>query len=695
MCSPRILAIFYSCTVAGICLVDGFAPYSENTVVSSSKIHTTKAIRPRTSLRVTVGLGPGAEEKKKEGRHDSILMTPNIKVELVEEPDHELYRKSRMTDFDYKCDAWYGALLTGEGSFLGEVSANALRRITTPCELTKVLPIPQSSDDWDPYQMAKLPGSIVYPAYGLETYGLPIPRRKAECWKTFDVPGLVAADYSETQKGIGTDVILDEEIQTRYKEHFIEKGIWLDDDECAGRLVYINGRFAPSMSILTDIATNLGPDYFSSDEVTDEVIDQLNRLPDGFTDRLAADVPHETYTPGKDTTPLTHFKDLSGPYHALGPAELQYAINGQQGTACFAALNSLKAGAVSYINIPASTIETKPVLVINGVSADGGVGSDIEEGKGVASHPRCLVNAEDGAALSVVQAFVDLDEPNAENSVQRLVNSFTQMYIGAEANVTHSYLEETGGIATGGVETTAKDLAEGDELPSVIEKRRKETKNTHFETIEVHVTGEKGRYEGTAIGIGGNGRARVSVSSTLLGPNSHGAINGFSLAGGTQRADFRSFIHHVGQGSTSCQAQKNMIGGRSTVSFRGRIRVEQNSQQTDVQQLTRNILLSDRSKVWVIPSLEIIADDVMCTHGATISDLSTEELYYLRTRGISKGAARNLLMYAFVDEVTSAVDDSMQGEKMAQNSLKNRVIRRLQNLVPRGDRAFRGEYQSV
>jgi len=138
-----------------------------------------------------------------------------------------------------------------------------------------------------------------------------------------------------------------------------------------------------------------------------------------------------------------------------------------------------------------------------------------------------------------------------------------------------------------------------------------------------------------------------------------------------------------------------MIGGRSTVSFRGRIRVEQNAQKTDSEQLTRNILLSDKSKVWVVPSLEIIADNVMCTHGATISDLSDEELYYLRTRGISRAEARNLLMYAFVEEVTCEVDGSMQGEKMSSNSLKNRVIRRLQNLVPRGERAFKGEYQSV
>jgi len=658
--------------------------------------------RRKTTLQVTVGLGPGAEEKElkvKEGTARSdVLLRPSgiVRVELLEEPDHELHRLDRMTDFDYKCDEWYGSLLSGEGSFLGEVSEDALRRIHTPVELKKVFPTHHSSDEFDPYRMGKLPGSIVYPAYGLETYGLPTPRRKAEAWKTFDVNGLVGADYSLTQNGVGSDSILDDEVASRYREHFVKKGVWIDDDDCAGRLVYVNGRFAPALSLVTDIAQNLDSDYFASDDVDEEIIDKLIRLPDGFTDHLAADVPSGDYVPGGETKILSSFKSLSEPYHNLGEPELQYAINTQQGTACFVALNSVKAGVVSCINIPSSTKVTKPVVVINALSADGGVGK-VQGGKGVAIHPRCLVMAGDESSLSFVQAVVDLDEHNADNSVPKLINSCTQVYVGKDTNVTHSYLEESGGVATGGVETrlTDADKKKGLDSPRAVESKRKETQNTHFETVDAHVTGENGRYEGTAIAIGGNGRCRLAVSASLLGPGSHGAINGFALAGGTQRADFRTFIHHVGEDTTSQQAQKNMIGGRATLSFRGRIRVEQNAQKTDSEQLTRNILLSDKSKVWNVPSLEIIADNVMCTHGATISDLSEEELYYLRTRGISKAASRNLLMYAFVEEVTKEIADIYQGEKTAPNSLKKRVIQRLENLVPRGDRAFKGEYQSV
>ena len=138
-----------------------------------------------------------------------------------------------------------------------------------------------------------------------------------------------------------------------------------------------------------------------------------------------------------------------------------------------------------------------------------------------------------------------------------------------------------------------------------------------------------------------------------------------------------------------------MIGGRAVGSFRGRIRVEQAAQLTDSEQLSRSILLSDKARVWSVPSLEIIADDVQCTHGATVSDLSEEELFYLRSRGLSRASARNLLMYAFAGDISSAVDPAMRMEVDSNEGLQHRVIQRLENLVPRGDRAIKGEFQSV
>ena len=154
-------------------------------------------------------------------------------------------------------------------------------------------------------------------------------------------------------------------------------------------------------------------------------------------------------------------------------------------------------------------------------------------------------------------------------------------------------------------------------------------------------------------------------------------------------------IHHIAQGTTSEQIQKNMIGGRATGAFRGRIRVEQSAQQTDSKQLSRTILLSDRSRAWAVPSLEIIADDVQCTHGATVSDLSEEELFYLRSRGMDRQMARNLLMYGFAEDVCTCVEPLMLEALGTDKGLQKRLIERLQNVVPQGDRAIQGEFQSV
>jgi Fe-S cluster assembly protein SufD len=138
-----------------------------------------------------------------------------------------------------------------------------------------------------------------------------------------------------------------------------------------------------------------------------------------------------------------------------------------------------------------------------------------------------------------------------------------------------------------------------------------------------------------------------------------------------------------------------MIGGRATGAFRGRIRVEQSAQQTDSQQLSRSVLLSDKARAWAVPSLEIIADDVKCSHGTTVSDLSEDELFYLQSRGLDQQRARNLLMYAFASDVATLVEPPMLGAVDSEEGLQNRLIRRLENLVPQVQRAIQGDFQSI
>lgn len=500
--------------------------------------------------------------------------------------------------------------------------------------------------------------------------------------------GLVGTDYSRSPQGIGTSMDdLTDEQKKQYIDTLKRNGAWLEDDACTGRLVYINGRFVPSLSFSSDIVKNLSSNDFET--LGDDMVDKMNRLTDGFTDHLAADVP------SGETDFLTSFKKLSGPNHNVGEPYRQFALNNQQGTACFVALNSVRAGCAALVHIPKET-SVKPVLIVNSITANGGVEASTDS-KGVAIHPRTVVIAEAQSEVSVIQSFVNLDDPEGEENNAKFINGCTQMYVGEDAKVKHSYLEECGGMVTGNVEASDEEFEDGVTTAREMESKRKSLSDTHFESIDVHLIGDNATYEGAVMELGGNGRSRIAVSTSLLRPGTHASVNGFVLTGGAQRSEMRTNIHHVAQGCTSRQSQKNMVGGRSTGTFRGRIRVEQSAQQTDSEQLARTILMTDKARAYAIPSLEIIADDVTCTHGATVSDLSEEELFYLRSRGVDRSTARNILMYGFVTEVASKIDEAVHGGKDDPQGLRNRIIKKLQNIVPKGEKTeyVGDEFQSV
>ena len=497
--------------------------------------------------------------------------------------------------------------------------------------------------------------------------------------------GMVGQDYSGTNEKNGIVLDLTDDEVASYKSKLEQGGSWIAEDACQARLVYINGRYVPQLSMENDLAGNLGE---IDDSVSDEVKSYLSRLTDGFTDELPVPVPI-----GEDMY-CSSYKKLGGADHALGEATSQFAINTQQGTACFAALNTRRTGGVAYVQVPDGhdndVEERKPILILNAVTKNGGSASDSD---GMTFHPRALVVAGKDSRLSVVQACVDLDD--GSEYVPKLYNGFTQIMVKEGANVTHSFLEESGGMVTAGVEKTNEDFGEDEPIARDVEAERSELKDTHLECVDVQCIGDDASYEGTIMSVGGSGRIRIAHSVSLLKPLAHAKVYGFFLSGGAQRHDCKTNIHHAGQGTTSEQIQKNMIGGRATGAFRGRIRVDQSAQQTDSQQISRTILLSDKSRAWSVPTLEIIADDVQCTHGSTVSDLSEEELFYLRSRGLDTNLARNLLMYAFAADVCGSVDPAMLTSVDSDKGLQKRLIERLNNVVPHGERAVKGEFQSV
>jgi len=657
------------------------SPTSANNVSPASMIATTS---PLTSLGVSVGLGPEQaveEEEGEEGQKEEAVAGIDYEI-----PDHEAYRTSRRSKLDEQCDRWFGDLLGDEKEqgVLGSLADDAREILTSSVPLINEEQLPTDHEEWTPYVATKLPWTPLTPAFGLEEFGLPIPRRNAETWRHFDVSGMVTQDYSGSCDNEGEILKLSDEEVISYKGQLEKGGSWIPDDACLGRLVYINGRFVPQLSIENDVAENIGK---IDETVSEEVKSYLSRLTDGFTDELAVPVPT-----GQDTYCTSH-KKLGGADHALGEPYSQFAVNTQQGTACFAALNTRRTGGVAYVRVPdgygEELEERKPILILNAVTNNGGSSSDCD---GSSFHPRALIVAGKSSQLSIVQSCVDLDDET--DHIPKLYNGYTQIFVKEGANMTHSFLEESGGMVTPGVEKNDNAFGEDEPVARFVEAERPALKDTHLECVDVQCIGDDSSYEGIVMSVGGSGRIRIAHSVSLLKPRAYAKVYGFFLSGGAQRHDCKTNIHHAGQGTTSDQIQKNMIGGRATGAFRGRIRVEQSAQQTDSKQISRTILLSDKSRAWSVPSLEIIADDVQCTHGSTVSDLSEEELFYLRSRGLDTSLARNLLMYAFAADVCNSVDPAMLTSVDSDEGLQKRLIDRLNNVVPQGERAVKGEFQS-
>ena len=155
---------------------------------------------------------------------------------------------------------------------------------------------------------------------------------------------------------------------------------------------------------------------------------------------------------------------------------------------------------------------------------------------------------------------------------------------------------------------------------------------------------------------GGN-LARHEVSARLLGDRASATLNGVYLGRASQHQAQRTDVEHRAIGTTLTEVYKGVFDQRAHGAFLGRIHVAQGAQKTDAQQQNRNLLLSDGAVADTKPELEILADDVKCTHGATVGDLDQEPLFYLRARGINESDARTLLIEAFICDLIDGITD--------------------------------------
>ena len=232
---------------------------------------------------------------------------------------------------------------------------------------------------------------------------------------------------------------------------------------------------------------------------------------------------------------------------------------------------------------------------------------------GAASFPRCLAIVESGASCALIEDYV------AGCDGAHFTDAVTEIVLEPGARVEHVRLQREGQASF------------------------------HIGSGSV-VLGKDANYRSTTVTLG----ARISRHNLSVRQKGEGAacrIDGLTLLSGRQLGDTHSLIDHAAPNGKSVQLHKTIVGGGAHAVFNGRIVVRAGAQLTDSGQQSRNLLLSPRAHVDTKPQLEIFADDVKCAHGATVGQLDAEQLFYLRSRGLSDARAHNLLTYAFGAEV--------------------------------------------
>ncbi len=231
--------------------------------------------------------------------------------------------------------------------------------------------------------------------------------------------------------------------------------------------------------------------------------------------------------------------------------------------------------------------------------------------------PRCLVVAESGSALTLVEDYWDM------GSETQFTNAVTELWLEANAQITHSRIQREGnGTVHIGktVVTQARDS----------------------------------QYTGTAAGFGTKlTRHHWEVYQT--GEQTTTQLYGLSAIATTQHSDTHSLVALNYPHGVVEQVHKAIVDDKAHSVFNGRVVVAQSAQLTSASQLNRNLLLSNQGRVDTKPQLEIVADNVKCAHGATVSQLQADEIFYLQSRGISAPQAQRLLIYAFAMEILDRI----------------------------------------
>jgi len=286
--------------------------------------------------------------------------------------------------------------------------------------------------------------------------------------------------------------------------------------------------------------------------------------------------------------------------------QLSHMVGSEQRV--FATLNTAFIQDGAYIHLAKNTVCEHPIHLI--------FFSQATQTPTVA-HTRNLIVTEDNAQLQLIETYAGTGEQTY------LTNSVTEFVAGNNTQIDHYKIE---------VETL---------------------QGIHI--ANQHATlGRSANVTSHAFSLGG-AFVRNDVSAHLGGEGCEATVNGLYLLEGNQLVDNYTLLEHAEPHCPSHELYKGILGDTSRAIFRGKILVHQKAQKTDAYQQNENILMSDNARVNTKPQLEIYADDVKCSHGATIGQLNKDALFYLQARGISQTEAQNILLKAFADDIVDRV----------------------------------------
>src|SRR5262245_23372421 len=270
----------------------------------------------------------------------------------------------------------------------------------------------------------------------------------------------------------------------------------------------------------------------------------------------------------------------------------------------FAALNTAFIADGAFVHVPKGLVIGEPVHLL---FLSLGANSNPK-----VSHPRALVLAEANSQVQILESYASLGRE------LYFTNAVTEVVAGENAFVDHYKLQR-------------------DSLDAF-----------HISTVQIQL-GRNANVSTQSISLGAS-LARNHVNAVLDGEGGEATLNGFYLVNGRQHVDNHTSIDHARSHCNSHELYKGILDGKARGVFNGRIIVRPDAQKTDSKQTNKNLILSEEALVNTNPQLEIYADDVKCTHGATIGQLDADAIFYLRSRGIDLESARHLLTYAFAGD---------------------------------------------